>query len=242
MPSPRPVTRICSGTFPFRLRRDARGPVATCVPWSLRSMWSWRSTTCWSRSKNYDGPGSRPRSWSTGATVEAPRRQTRRQSRSRWCNEIRGSVGDRVGDGTAVAGHGAQIVGISSARYHAWRRKEEGCGLDDQPSCPKFFPRQLTREEVSTMRDFAKAAQRAKLKGVTLHTCRIRFVRLAARGADLVTVQALAGHATIVTTMRYAHDVAAREAISLLEQGCTEVAHTRHTVLKFNKTRKVSAS
>ena len=33
-----------------------------------------------------------------------------------------------------------RIVGISSARYHAWRRKEEGCGLDDQPSCPKSFP------------------------------------------------------------------------------------------------------
>ena len=90
---------------------------------------------------------------------------------------------------------------------------------------------------------FAKAAQRAKLKGVTLHTCRHTFCsRLAARGVDLVTVQALAGHATIVTTMRYAHDVAAREAISLLDQGCTEVAHTRHTVLKFNKTQKVSAS
>ena len=49
------------------------------------------------------------------------------------------------------------IVGISAARYHAWRRMEEGCGLDDQPSCPKFFPSQLTREEVSTMRDFVEA-------------------------------------------------------------------------------------
>ncbi len=29
-----------------------------------------------------------------------------------------------------------KIVGISSARYHAWRRKEEGCGLDDQPNDP----------------------------------------------------------------------------------------------------------
>ena len=46
-----------------------------------------------------------------------------------------------------------QIIGISSARYHAWRRREGGCGLDDQPSCPKSFPSQLTRDEVSTMRD-----------------------------------------------------------------------------------------
>ena len=51
----------------------------------------------------------------------------------------------------------SEIVGMSSARYHTWRRKREGCGLDDQPSCPKSFPLQLTREEVSTMRDFVEA-------------------------------------------------------------------------------------
>ncbi len=50
-----------------------------------------------------------------------------------------------------------KIVGISSARYHAWRRKDEGCGLDDQPSCPKSFPCQLTRKEVSTMKDFVES-------------------------------------------------------------------------------------
>ena len=50
-----------------------------------------------------------------------------------------------------------QIVGISSARYHAWRRQEEGCGLDDQSSCPRFFPSQLTRDEVSTMREFVES-------------------------------------------------------------------------------------
>ncbi len=76
--------------------------------------------------------------------------------------------GDRVPDGAsksavlrAVASAAGllslstalKIVGISSARYHAWRRREEGCGLDDQPSCPKSFPSQLTRDEVSTMRD-----------------------------------------------------------------------------------------
>lgn len=62
------------------------------------------------------------------------------------------SATDRLTLATAL-----KIVGISSARYHTWRRKEEGCGLDDQPSCPKSFPCQLTREEVSTMRDFVEA-------------------------------------------------------------------------------------
>ena len=50
-----------------------------------------------------------------------------------------------------------RIVGVSTTRYHAWRRKEDGCGLDDQPSCPKSTPSQLTRDEVSTMRDFVES-------------------------------------------------------------------------------------
>jgi len=62
------------------------------------------------------------------------------------------STWGRLSLGTAL-----KIVGISSSRYHAWRRKEEGCGLDDQPSCPKFFPSQLTREEILTMRDFVES-------------------------------------------------------------------------------------
>ena len=49
-----------------------------------------------------------------------------------------------------------KIVGVSTARYHAWRRKEDGFRLDDQPSCPKSTPSQLTRDEVSTMRDFVE--------------------------------------------------------------------------------------
>ena len=59
--------------------------------------------------------------------------------------------------GVVSLGTALRIVGISSARYHAWRRREEGCALDDQPSCPKSFPSQLTREEVSTMRDFVES-------------------------------------------------------------------------------------
>ena len=59
--------------------------------------------------------------------------------------------------GLLSLGTALQIVGISSARYHAWRRKEEGCGHDDQSSCPKSFPSQLTRDEVSTMRDFVES-------------------------------------------------------------------------------------
>jgi transposase InsO family protein len=59
--------------------------------------------------------------------------------------------------GLLSLGTALRIVGVSTARYHAWRRKEEGCGLDDQPSCPKSTPSQFTRDEVSTMRDFVES-------------------------------------------------------------------------------------
>ena len=51
-----------------------------------------------------------------------------------------------------------RIVGMSSSRYHAWLRKEQGCGLEDESSCPRFFPTRLTRDEVSTMRDFVESS------------------------------------------------------------------------------------
>jgi hypothetical protein len=45
-----------------------------------------------------------------------------------------------------------RVIGLSHARYHAWAREDE-CGLDDRPSCPKSSPQQLTQNEVSTIRD-----------------------------------------------------------------------------------------
>jgi putative transposase len=50
-----------------------------------------------------------------------------------------------------------RIIGLSSSRYHAWKRKKEGCGLEDESSCPRLFPTRLTRDEVSTMRDFVES-------------------------------------------------------------------------------------
>jgi putative transposase len=45
-----------------------------------------------------------------------------------------------------------RVIGLSHARYRAWAR-EEPCGLDDRPSCPRIFPLQLTPSEVQTIRD-----------------------------------------------------------------------------------------
>jgi integrase len=63
---------------------------------------------------------------------------------------------------------------------------------------PRVNPRSLSRA-------FDKCASRARLKG-SLHTLRHTFIsHLVMAGVDLATVQKIAGHATITTTMRYAH-------------------------------------
>ena len=68
-----------------------------------------------------------------------------------------------------------KIAGISSSRYHAWRQKEQGCGLDDHPSCPKLIPNQLTREEVSTMRDFVEGKAYRHIATQNLALCAQRL-------------------------------------------------------------------
>ncbi len=45
-----------------------------------------------------------------------------------------------------------RVLRLSPSRYHSWRRENE-CGLDDMPSCPRSSPQQLTRAEVETMKE-----------------------------------------------------------------------------------------
>lgn len=63
---------------------------------------------------------------------------------------------------------------------------------------PPIDPRSLTRA-------FQNCARRAKIPG-TLHWLRHTFIsHMVMAGADLATVQKIAGHSSITTTMRYAH-------------------------------------
>ncbi len=45
-----------------------------------------------------------------------------------------------------------RVLRLSSSRYHSWKRENE-CGLDDMPSCPRSSPQQLTRAEIETIRE-----------------------------------------------------------------------------------------
>jgi putative transposase len=41
-----------------------------------------------------------------------------------------------------------QFIGLSPSRFHAWRRRQTACALDDQSSCPRTAPHRLTAAEV----------------------------------------------------------------------------------------------
>ena len=48
-----------------------------------------------------------------------------------------------------------RVIRISAARYHAWKRAEGVCELDDRTSCPRSVPGQLTPTEVAAIREMA---------------------------------------------------------------------------------------
>ena len=81
-----------------------------------------------------------------------------------------------------------------------------------------FVYRGLPIKAVKTA--FAGAVRRAGISHCTLHSCRHTFAtRLVLAGVDLATVMQLMGHASISTTMKYAHPSPPhkREAVGRLD-------------------------
>lgn len=85
------------------------------------------------------------------------------------------------------------------------------------------------------------AAAAANLEGVTLHTLRHTFcTRLAAAGVDVRTIQELAGHADIQTTMRYVHLVESNKHAAIrrlrdFSENCHEI--TTGNVVEIGRRR-----
>ncbi len=46
-----------------------------------------------------------------------------------------------------------RFLHVSPSRFHAWRRRQRACALDDQMSCPRTSPHRLTRDEVHAIED-----------------------------------------------------------------------------------------
>jgi putative transposase len=50
-----------------------------------------------------------------------------------------------------------RFLRLSPSRFHAWRRLQHTCGLDDQSSCPHTSPHRLTPREVLAIKDMVTA-------------------------------------------------------------------------------------
>ncbi len=50
-----------------------------------------------------------------------------------------------------------RFLQVSPSRFHAWRRRQVACALDDQSSCPRTSPHRLTPSEVRIIEDMVTA-------------------------------------------------------------------------------------
>jgi transposase InsO family protein len=68
-----------------------------------------------------------------------------------------------------------RLVRLSPARYHAWKRANKRCELDDRSSCPRSHPTRLTPAEVSTIKEMVTAPEyrHMPLRTLSLYSQRI---------------------------------------------------------------------
>jgi putative transposase len=52
-----------------------------------------------------------------------------------------------------------RFLRVSPSRFHAWRRRHTACALDDQPSCPRTSPHQLTPSEIQHIQDMVTSPE-----------------------------------------------------------------------------------
>src|SRR6185295_10340800 len=52
-----------------------------------------------------------------------------------------------------------RFLRLSPSRFHAWRRRQDACALDDQSSCPHTSPHRLTPREILAIRDMVTALE-----------------------------------------------------------------------------------
>jgi hypothetical protein len=82
----------------------------------------------------------------------SPHRASAGRTRQNQDSQCRGSC-PRV---CSVAG-APTVPPIAPGRFHAWRRLQHACALDDQSSCPRTSPHRLTPPEVRAIKDMVTA-------------------------------------------------------------------------------------
>ncbi len=68
-----------------------------------------------------------------------------------------------------------RLAGISASRYHSWCRAEQGCDLEDQPSCPRAMPARLTSDEVAVIESMVASSELRfmSVRALALHAQRV---------------------------------------------------------------------
>ncbi|AMY09449.1 hypothetical protein LuPra_02666 [Luteitalea pratensis] len=113
-----------------------------------------------------------------------------------------------------------RFLQLSPSRFHAWRRRQRACVLDDQASCPRSSPQRLTRRDRGDG-DLGGLPSRADADACGPRAATRHRLRLA---LDVVSARAEARMAT----------PAAARASEEAEDGCADdtprrdVAHRRH--------------
>src|SRR5262249_56735402 len=74
---------------------------------------------------------------------------------------------DRAGDWVPLRAL-LRFLRLSQSRFHAWRRHELACALDDQSSCPRTSPHRLTPREVLAIKDMVTALENRHVPTGTL--------------------------------------------------------------------------
>jgi len=52
-----------------------------------------------------------------------------------------------------------RFLRVSPSRFHAWRRRQRACALDDRSSCPRTSPSRLTPPEVRTIKEMVTSPE-----------------------------------------------------------------------------------
>jgi len=104
----------------------------------------------------------------------------------------------------------ARFIPVNSTLFDELTRLEKEAGRDGG-----VFPFKSVRTA------FENACRRAGVKKLTFHDLRRTFgTRLLEKGVDIVTIQKLYGHSSVLVTQRYLHpdDEVSREAVELLSE------------------------
>src|SRR5712691_6805644 len=115
-----------------------------------------------------------------------------------------------------------RFLRVSPSRFHAWRRRQSACALDDQSSCPRTSPSRLTPPEVRAIEDMVTSPDYRHVPGRSLCFAKIASGQKSLTFARLMAIlQAMRDAIRMVAALRsalYARRDLLLEALALRHQ------------------------